>query len=64
MARRLQTAKDPVLALSQEVETVVQGLGQALASGKPPADEVAAAIDRFYAGYARFLMARLGGVAP
>lgn len=64
MARRIQTAKEPVLALAQEVETVVQGLGQALGSGKPPADEVAAALDRFYAGYARFLMVRLGGTAP
>ena len=64
MAKRLQAAKEPVLALAQEVETVVQGLAQALSSGKPPADEVAAAIDRFYAGYAGFLMARFGGGSP
>lgn len=61
MARRLTGSREAVLPLAQDVETVVQGLGKALASGKPPAEEVATAIDRFYASYALCLVTQLEG---
>jgi len=64
MARRLIPLREQNLALAGETETVLKGLARSVSTGKTPEDEVAQALDRFYAGYATLLFAQMSRNEP